>query len=1025
MKRKNKKHEDSGLSVKVRIVLALTLIFAALSVGARAQSKTVRVTGQILGPDGDPLVGAFIIANKSTSGAATDANGSFSYEVDASKFPLTLTAKFIGFQDQTFVVYDASQADLGVISLDDEGYSLNEVVATGYGQQMRKKLTGAVSKVSEGLIQASPKDAPALALQGNASGVYVEAATGAPGGGATTIQIRGVSTLTSQNDPLYIIDGVPFNSSPKAQTGYTSTGIFGMPDALSLINPNDIASIEILKDADATAIYGTKGANGVVLITTKKGREGDIRVNLNINTTAQFVTKRLDFLDTEEYVALRKQAFQSDLEKGIVKESDMNENNFPDLFLWEQDKTYDWQEELLGNTAWATEAELNISGGNKHTTFRLSGAYYHSGTVTVGKDKYKRYSGRLNVHHSTPGDKVVIDASMGVSALNLDADAASSGYTSLNTAPNRPFYDEDGSPYWIPDDTGDSAPLSILNFDGTNKVVSLTSSLNGSYKIWEELVFKVTMGYNASNSRQDRFYYRSYYNPYKDGQYAIAQNFSQMNTTFIVEPQLSYDFDLGKGRGSVLVGVSKHNDRTNTIYMRGQDYPGDMFLKDANAAAAVTYHSTPKTQTENASFFAKASYDFMSRYIVNGNFRRDGSSRFGANNHYGNFYSVGAAWLFTNESFIADNAVSAWLSHGKLRVSYGKTGNDGISDYTYIAKYLTDTYPYEGKIGIYPTNIANDDLHWETTNKFDVGLEVGFLKDRIVLSGNYYKNVTTDLLRSVTLPTQTGFSSITANMDAEIQNYGAEFELNTTNIKSDQFIWTTSLNVSVPRNKLTKYEGLENSSYRNSYEIDKSINIVRRYKCLGIDEETGLAEIEDANGDGKLDTQDYQDIGDTDPKIYGGMTNTFKFKGFTLDFTCFFRKVDCKIGYLWNFYSPIGNMANVTHDQADNCWKKPGDKAKYPGMTTSTSGDAYKNYFNYYSYSDAAYSNASFFRLNNVRLAYDFPTSLIARAHMSHLQVYVQGKNLILATKYDSLDPETGTAVPPSKGVTFGLSATF
>lgn len=333
-------------SHKIRVYFALlTLLFIFAShLSARP------LKGKVVDADGNPLIGATIRVNNSKEGTVADAYGNFNLHLKSNKLPVILTINYLGYQKQEVKIVNA-KSDLGTIKLYEDGYSLNDVVVVGYGKQSRKKLTGAVSKVKGEVISEATQDAPILALQGNASGVYVKQASGVPGGGSTSMVIRGVSTLASNTDPLYIVDGVPLNSTPENPIAYTSTGLLGLPDEMSLINPNDIESIEILKDADATAIYGTRGSNGVVLITTKKGREGRVKVNLKMSTTAQFMSKRLDFLNTEEYIALRKKAFEVDKAKGYVTDADMTPAKFPDLTVWDQHTTYDWQEIMFGNTA--------------------------------------------------------------------------------------------------------------------------------------------------------------------------------------------------------------------------------------------------------------------------------------------------------------------------------------------------------------------------------------------------------------------------------------------------------------------------------------------------------------------------------------------------------------------------------------------------------------------------------------------------------------------------------------------------
>lgn len=982
------------------------------------------VSGRIVDSSDNPLIGATVVVNNSKDGTTTDIDGRFQLMVHVRKWPATIVVRFLGYENQEIRV-GSNKTDIGTIVMHENGYSLNDVVVVGYGQQSRKKLTGAVSKVKGDVISENTQDAPILALQGNAAGVYVKQASGVPGGGSSSMVIRGVSTLTGGSSPLYIVDGTPLNSNPENPVAYSSTGLLGLPDELSLINPNDIESIEVLKDADATAIYGTRGSNGVVLITTKKGKEGRVKVNLRMSATAQFMSKRLDFLNTEEWVELRKKAFESDKAKGIVTDDDMTAAKFPDLVLWDQHTTYDWQDILFGNTAWAKDIQINVSGGNKNTSFLISGAYYNSETICVGDDDYTRWTGRSNIQHHSDDHRLRLDAGFSITRLAMKADAAGSGYSAVVSQPNMPPYDEKGEPYWLMENVNHTAPLRILNYEGTNYATSLNANFNGSYRLWDQLTAKVSMGYNHSSSNQQNIYPRSYYHPQSTTDYNQARYFDLSTSTFIVEPQLTYSRRILGGKTDFLIGATYQNSETRTLLLYGQKYPGDIFLHDASAASLINYHMNPSTQTKSASVFGRITYDYKDRYLFNGTFRRDGSSRFGSNHRYGNFYSAGIGWLFSNEKFIKDRL--NWFSYGKLRMSIGRTGNDGISDYEYLTKYSTSNYPYEGNVGIVPDNLANEDLHWETNYKFDIGLELGFFKDRLLITANYYHNKSKDLLTRKYLPSQTGFGYVMSNLDAEIVNKGLEFEVNSQNIKTKDFRWTTQFTLTIPKNKLTKFDNLENSGYYNTYEIGKSVNVIRGYKYLGVNNQTGLPEVEDVNKDGKISSvDDYQSLGSKDPCYYAGLMNTIQWKGFTLNFNLYYRNKTNEYGYLWIFYYPIGMSENVTREMASNYWTTPGVDAKYPGLTTSSASDIYNAYYRYFSYSNAAYSTGSYLRLQNIRLSYDFQQKTVRALGMSALQLYVQAKNLFTITNYDAYDPETATnAVPPTQSVIFGMNITF
>ncbi len=1010
------------------LVIALSLLFLfAYTPEVQANTGNIVIKGKVLNRDKEPMIGATVTIHKHKGGAVVDMDGNFSIHLNSVKFPCTLIVQYVGYKTERITINNYREGRNRKIFLQEDNYSLNDVVVVGYGKSSRKKLTGSVAKVTSSVINQASKEAPIMALQGNAAGVYITQGSGVPGAGSSSVIIRGVSTLNSQSNPLYIIDGVPFYSEGGNEVGYYSNGVFGRPDALSLINPSDIESIEVLKDADATAIYGTKGANGVVLITTKKGQSGRIKINANYSATASYISKKLDFLGIEDYISLRKKAVQSDLEKGYLKESDLNAMKFPDLYLWDQHKDYNWQEEMMGNTAWAHDAQLQISGGSKNTSFMVSASYYKANTVVISSDKYSRWTARANFAHHSEDRRFNMELGATFSGIDMLASAGSSPYTRMNTAPNTPLFDEFGRPYYIPGDRDYSSKTDFLAFTGNSKTANFLGNLQLSYEIIKHLKAKVSMGYNYTTNDQKNKYERYYENPYDESQYNEAMYANTSTEAFQIEPQLIYDLNISKGKLTALLGATYSNTSSKVLRMRGQKYPSDAFLDNIASAASVIQYMNPTSQTKTASIFARLNYDWDSKYLISGIFRRDGSSRFGPDHRYGNFYSIGTAWLFGNENFIKESAIGKVLSHGKLRFSYGRTGNDGIGDYAFMTKYSTTSYPYEGNIGMYPENIANEALHWESTYKMDLGLELGLFNDRALFNVTWFHNVSTDLLTNKALASQTGFSSITSNLDAEILNRGWEIELNTQNIKTRNFLWKTSFNLTIPHNELTKFKNLESSAYNRRYALGESLHVVKGYNYLGVNNQNGLPMFEDVDNSGTLTSAgDYKVLGNLDPKFYGGLTNTLTYKGFTLDFSFYFRKKPMEYGYLWRYMYPIGMQYNVTKEMANNYWTTPGVDAKYPGLATTSSNPIANEYRMHMSNAQPAYSNGSYLRLKDVTFSYDFPAKWLSAVNMSALRLYIQGKNLFTITNFDSYDPETGdVSVPSLTSWVFGANLTF
>lgn len=1016
-----------GICMKHLAIAFSLLVFFSYVPDIQADTDGVVLKGKVLNKNKEPMIGATVSANKYKEGVVVDMNGNYALHLKTVKFPYTLVVQYIGYKTAVVTINNYREARHSEIILQENNYSLDDVVVVGYGKSSRKKLTGSVAKVTSSIISQTTQEAPVMALQGNAAGIYIEQGSGVPGAGNSNVVIRGVSTLTSQRNPLYIIDGIPFNATGENPVGYVTNGVLGLPDALSFINPTDIESIEILKDADATAIYGTRGANGVILITTKKGQSGKIKVSAGYSATVGYVANRIDYLSTPEYLALRRKAYESDLAKGYLTEEDFTVSNYPDLLLWDQNADYDWQGSMMGNNSWAHDAQVQISGGSKNTSFLVSGSYYTANTVVISSDRYSRWSARANINHHSNDHRFQLESGVTFSGINMHAKAGSSPYLYLNTAPNTPLFDEKGRPYYIPDDRDYSSPTSFTAYDGLNSSANFMGNVNLSYKILDCLKAKVSMGYNYSSSDQTNKYGLYWDNPYDPDTYNEAMYFKMSTNTFLIEPQLSYDRKVLQGDLSALIGATYQSSSYSVLRMKGQDYPSDAFLDDITSAARVIQYMNPMRQSKTASFFARLTYDWNSKYLINGIFRRDGSSRFGPSHRFGNFYSVGTAWLFSNEKFIKNTKMKNIISHGKLRASFGSTGNDGIGDYAYMTKYSTNRYPYEGHIGMYPANLANEDLHWETTRKLDLGLELGLINDRVLFNLTWFRNRSFDLLTNENLPGQTGFSSIVSNLDAKIENRGWEIELNTQNIKTSNFVWKSSFNLTIPRNKLLKFKGLESSSYARRYSIGESVNVIKGYNYLGVDNQTGLPMFEDVNNDGKLTMDDdYKVLGSYDPQFYGGFTNTFNFKGFTLDVSLYFRKKTIEYGYLWRYMYPIGTQYNVPREMAENYWTTPGVDAKYPGLCSTSANPIYESYRRYLSYSQAAYSNGSYLRLRDVTLSYDFPQEWMSPLNISSLRLYVQGKNLFTFTKFDSFDPETAqVSVPALTSWVLGLNMTF
>ncbi|MGI8601292.1 MAG: SusC/RagA family TonB-linked outer membrane protein [Chitinophagaceae bacterium] len=941
----------------------------------------IDVRGRITSDAGLPLADVSVIVKGTKKGTTTNSNGEFVLNnIDDNA---TLVISSVGFESQEIAVQNRSVINM---SMNIAVKGLDETVVIGYGTTSRRLNTGSVSSVTSDVISKQPVADPLAALQGRISGLMITPTSGLPGSNVQ-VRIRGENSIKQGSDPLYIIDGVPFFSSPINMFN----GANGSQSPLNSINPNDIERIDVLKDADATAIYGSRGANGVILITTKKGKSGESRVNVNLYTGYSKVSNKLDLLNTEQYLQMRKDAFQLD---GVAPTA----TTAPDLLTWDQNAYTDWQDLLIGNTAKLTEAQASFSGGNEQTRFLISGTYRDEGTVLLGDFKFKKAGVHFNADHNSSNGKFGISSSFNyVRDENNSVPTDVSQYIFL--APNYPVYNPDGSLYWFGSVQNPVAYLNRTYETNTNNLIGNTVL---RYSILKGLNIKTNLGFTQTGMKQLLTLPFSGFNP-ATAPASSAQYASSSVNSYIVEPQVDYNTIAGPGRLNLLAGASWQQNNSEGQFLQGTGYSSDALLKNIQSASTVTVRSVNQRQYNYQSFFGRANYNIDQKYLLNLTFRRDGSSRFGPGKQFGNFGAIGAGWIFTKENFLANSL--SFLSYGKLRASYGTNGNDQIGDYQFLDTWGSTSFPYGGLSGLNPTRVYNADYSWEINKKFEVALELGFLNDRILLTTNYYNNRSSNQLIGYTLSSQSGFTSYTANLPAEVQNSGLEFELNTMNFQSKDFNWTTSLNLSFPHNKLISYPNLERSSDASSFEVGQSIRMIKGYKFLGVDPQTGIPDFLDVNKDGIISRPaDYVVLGETMPQFFGGLSNQISYKNLSLDF--FFQFV--KQESITNDWGPLvgvpGTMNNKDVSVLDR-WRSPGDVTNIPRPSATSANVANTAYRNYYRSSDAAWGDASYVRLKNLSLTYDL-SSLTQKWKLNGTSLFVQGQNLLTFTNYKGLDPE-------------------
>ncbi|RKR05150.1 TonB-linked SusC/RagA family outer membrane protein [Flavobacterium sp. 90] len=952
-----------------------------------------------------PLPGVTIsIKSRINSTVISDYNGQ--YSLSASPYD-TLVVSFIGFKTALVPIKGRTKVD---ISLEFDTTTLQEVrVNAGYYSVKESERTGSIARITSKDIETQPVTNVLAAMQGRMAGVSIIQNSGVPGGGFD-IKIRGQNSLRSDaNAPLYIIDGVPYASDP---IGYnqTSTTFPTVTSPLNSINPDTVESIEILKDADATAIYGSRGANGVVLITTKKGKGGKTALTVKSTTGVGTVTRLMKLMNTQEYLAMRRQAFKNDgLSLYPSYAYDINGT-------WDQNRYTDWQDEFLGGTAQINNIQAVLSGGSDTTQFMLSSSYHTESTVFPGDFIYKKGGLQFNLNHRSQDNKFKFTFSSGYTIQDNDQPAFDLTASSRYLAPNAPaVYNEKGELNW--ENNTWQNPLRLLYAHSGSKSNDLVSNAVLSYEIIPNLILKGNFGFTDLRHKETRTSPSTTYNP----AYNLTSAYSSVyfnNTdrqSWIIEPQINWEKELSIGKIGMLAGGTFQNQTTDRLYQFGTGFTSNNLIYNLASAAVTRVLYSDNTQYKYQAFFGRINYNWQDRYILNLTGRRDGSSRFGPGNQFANYGAVGAAWIFSKENFIKENAL---LSFGKVRVSYGTTGNDQIGDYQFLNTYTSSGLQYDSNVGLQPSRLYNPDFGWEVNKKLEAALEIGFLKDKLFLTAAWYQNRSSNQLVGVPLAGTTGFQSLQANLNATVQNTGWEFTLRTINFNTLKFNWTTSLNLTLSKNKLLSFPGLEASSYNQKYRIGEPLNIELGYQYTGIDPQTGIYLFSDKNKDGTISfPEDKQTIMDLNPQYFGGLQNQLSYKGWKLDFLFQFVKQKNRT-YYTDF---AGQMANQPARLVGS-WTQPGDNALGQIYTTGYNGAALTADY-LFSQSTGSITDASFIRLKNIALSYDLPLNL----KTTKCQLLLQGQNLLTFTKYQDGDPEFINAgyLPPLKIITAGIQLTF
>jgi len=962
---------------------------------------TKEVTGIVRDESGNPLGGVTVTVKSTGNATATDNEGFFSL-LNVRESDILLVSA-IGYRTEMVAVKGRSRVD---IRLSVAVSQMDEALVIAYGTTTRRFSTGSVSKISSKEIESQPVDNLVSAIQGRAPGVFITTLNGLPGGNMK-VEIRGRGSIAAGTDPLYIVDGVPFSSTPLNEGFVDFTAVNGEISPLSTINPLDIESIEVLRDADATAIYGSRGANGVVLITTKKGKTGKTKFDLTISQGFSELAQFPKFLNTDQYLELRREAFKND---GIAPTL----SRAPELFLWDPSQYINWGKYMWGKTASRTNIQSSISGGTGGTSFLLSGYYRKEGTILAGSENYASGGGHLSLQHSSANKKFQLQASASYSADNSRL-ILSSTLATLSLPPNFPLYDSTGNLNWIGSSTN---PVAMINQRSKNTSTSFITNASAQYLVAPGLTLKTSFGFTSTSLDQMGTIPKFTISPSAPQSSNSSTFGTNSHESVLVEPQANYQKVFKGSKLDILFGGSIQRSLRKGSLVKATDFSNEELMESMGAAGSFEYTRSLYSEYKYASVFGRVNFRLRNKYLFTGTVRRDGSSRFGPGNQYGNFGSLGAGWIFTEEPFMKKNL--PFFSYGKIRASYGVTGNDQIPDYQYLSAYKTGT-TYQNVPGLSPSIIANALYSWESNRKLEAALELGAIKDRLLFTVTYFRNRSSNQLVGFPLPYLTGFSSFQANLPALIENTGVELELGAELIKRKAILLSITFNLSRPKNKLVSYPGLEASSYANSFVVGEDINVVKGYRFLGVDPQTGLASYEDVNKDGKISQpQDFIVIGKTTPDYYGGFGQKLDWKSFSLDLFFQFVKQRSRGAEMFPGHSR-NQFATVL-----NRWQKPGDITDVPRASAVAGTPGFTSNANL-ALSDAFFYDASYIRFKNIALSYALPSRLTSKVHMEKWRVYLNGQNLFTLKKKANLnDPEAlQGGIPPLRTLVAGIQITF
>ncbi|MEI7500522.1 MAG: TonB-dependent receptor [Bacteroidota bacterium] len=983
----------------------ILISFLFISVAVIGQQRII--TGTVTDAAEDiTLPGVTILEKGTANGTTTDAKGNFTLKINENtKF---LIFSFIGMRT---IEMSVKESNVMHVRMEAVNTTLDEIVVIGYGAVKKSDLTGSVASINAEELKKIPVNSLDQGLQGKVTGVQVTQLSSQPGG-ATMVRIRGGNSIMAGNEPLYVIDGVLVESQ-------IDMSWIGSPaqNGLSSINPNDIESMEILKDASATSIYGAKGANGVVLITTKKGKSGKDNITFETYFGTQIKAKDINVMNATDFAKLYDEAgFNADSSYVPLYPN-------PDSL----GQGTDWQSEIYRNAP-IQNYQVSFSGANDKTSYSLSLGYYDQRGIIYGSD-FKRYSLRANM------DRKISKKLSGGTNLSYTQTKANTVPTDtpggffpgvVNTAlifnPVLPVYDSTGQ-YTLTDPNADAwldNPVAVTrDVNAVDKVNRFLGNVYLEYSIIQDLKFRTSFGADIYHSVQDMYTPRYIYSgSFNDGQARFATTDLQ---NYIFDNTLTYNKTWNKiHKLNAMAGFTYQNISTRTFIDIATGFPNDIlgYYGIQNATNMPTIYSS-FSESASLSYLARINYILKDRYLFTVTCRVDGSSKFGSNNRYATFPSAAVAWRLSEENFLKE---VNWITNLKFRMSYGLSGNDRIANYAFIRTISSSIYYFNNSFpgsGFAPDNPGNNNLKWETTAQFDIGLDIGLVNGRIGVTIDYYNKKTSDLLYYSNLPWVTGYNSYLNNI-GKLRNSGVEVSLNTQNFVK-AFKWTSLLNLSVNRNLVTDLNGSELYINNDTYKLKiGNWAVIREGEPMGsfwglvsdgiwqtseaataakYGAKPGDFKYVDKNNDGKINSEDCGIIGNALPDFTWGFNNTFSFKNFTLDIFLQGSQGN-QILNSNRFELESGNGLSNASVNLLNRWTPENPSNVYPRANRNA---------DYLHMSDRYLENGSYVRIKTITLSYDLPEKVINALKLTKVRFYVTAQNMLTLTNYTGFDPEVGS----------------